>query len=292
MKHFAISLTGTYTRDEIPPRCRKPRPVTYETSAQVEVPMVSSDDAPVAFRIRDVEDRIKEIRTHDGRLFAPYLPHAHQEEPSLPGSVHFPQDVDTERSNLRHVTFNVDSDEAYYQQAQEHYRQFLIIDGIVWVETGEPSYSVDTFGMGHNHGGTGLMVNAGAAGRRSGKTFRADEFEAALAHAIQVATGRGDTKDVARFERDPEDFRRIEILLPEAVTLVTPPPVPKEVRDLRFEYSIACDRLSRVSTPDEEAEAFETVSRLRSEIIKRGHSPIDPKFQPYEARHLGSEEIA
>lgn len=26
MNHFAISLTGTYTRNEIPPRCRKPRP--------------------------------------------------------------------------------------------------------------------------------------------------------------------------------------------------------------------------------------------------------------------------
>src|SRR5690606_27936673 len=138
------------------------------------------------------------------------------EEPTLPGSVHFPQDVDTEHHHLRipYTPNPIDSDEAFYNAAAEHYRQFLIIDGIVWVETGEPSYSVDTFGMGHNHGGTGLMVNAGAAGRHSGKTFRADEFEAALAHAIQVATGRGDTKDVARFERDPEDFRRIEILLP------------------------------------------------------------------------------
>lgn len=285
MKHFAISLTGTYTRDEIPPRCRKPRPVTYETSAQVEVPMISSDDAPVAFRIREIEDHIKEIRPFDGRLFAPYLPHSRQEEPSLPGSVHFPQDVDTERHHLRYTPNPIDSDEAFYDAAAEHYRQFLIIDGIVWVEIGEPSYSVDTFGMGHNHGGTGLMVNAGAAGRHSGKTFRADEFEAAHAHAIETAANRGDTESVARFERDPEEYRRIEVLIPEAVTLVTVPPTPKEVRELRWEYDTARRRLEGADTPDEETEAFARVVALRKQIVALDHTPVQPREVPYEARH-------
>lgn len=291
MKHFAISLTGTYTRDEIPPRCRKPRPVTYETSAQVEVPMVSSGDAPVAFLVRDLDDEPHEIRTHDGRLFAPYLPWARQTEPSLPGSLHFPQDVDTERHSLRHVAFDVDSDEAFYKCVAEHYRRFLIIDGVVWVEGGEPSYSVNTFGMGHNHGGTGLMVNAGAADGHSGKTFRADEFEAAHAHAIETAADRGDTEDVARFKRNPESYRRIEVLIPEAVTLVTIAPVPKAVGDLRFEYSLARDYLSRATSLDEEAERFAEVVRLREEIIKQGYSPIKSDAQPYEARHGAGEGL-
>lgn len=284
MKHFAISLTGTYTRDEIPPRCRKPRPVTYETSAQVEVPMVTSDDAPVAFRIRRLDDQTQEIRTHDGRLFAPYLPHSHQEEPSLPGSVHFPQDVDTERSNLRYVTFNVDSDEAYYQQAQEHYRRFLIIDGVVWEETTEPGYHVTVFGFGD--------VSLGVSDRKDhGTLFRADEFEDALAWARTLADERRDSSSRYIDPESVERHRAIEVLVPEAVTLVTIAPAPKEVRDLRFQYSLARDYLSRATTPDEETERFAEVVSLREAIIKRGHSPIESDARPYEARHDAKESL-
>lgn len=284
MKHFAISLTGTYTRDEIPPRCRKPRPVTYETSAQVEVPTASSDDAPVAFRIREVEDRIKEIRTFDGRLFAPYLPHSHQEEPSLPGSVHFPQGVDTERSNLRHVTFNVDSDEAYYRQAQEHYRRFLIIDGVVWEETTEPGYHVAVFGFGN--------VSLGVSDRKDhGTLFRADEFDAALAWARELTSERRGPSGRYTDPEGVERYRAIEVLIPEAVTLVTVAPAPKEVRDLRIEYSMARDRFSRAESPDEETRYFAEVVRLRDEIIKKGHSPVKSDARPYEARHGAKEAL-
>lgn len=286
MKYFTVSLTGTYTRDEIPPRCRKPRPVTHETSTQVEIPMVSSDDAPVAFRIRGLEDRIKEIRTHDGRLFAPYLPEAHQTGPSRPGSAHFPQVIDTEQGNLHQIIRDADSDEDFRQQAQKHYHRFLIIDGTVWREASEPGYSVTTFGLGNNHGGTSLMVDTSR-----GMVFRADEFDAALAYAIQVAAERGDTEYVSRFKGNPERYRDIEVLIPEAVTLVTPAPVSKEVRNLRVEYSIACYRLDQATTPDEEAEAFESVSRLRSEIIERGYSPVKSDARPYEARHGAKEAL-
>lgn len=289
MEHFAISLTGTYTRDEIPPRCRKPRPVTYETSAQVEVPMVSSADAPVAFRVREVEDRIREIRTFDGRLFAPYLPWAHQEEPSLPGSAHFPQDVDTERVNLRYSLYDVDSDEAYYQKAKDHYQRFLIIDGIVWEETAEPGYHVSTLGLG---GMNGSSVSLGVSTRKDhGTLFRADEFEDALAWARTLADERRDSSSRYIDPESVERHRTIEVLVPKAVTLVTITPAPKEVRDLRFEYSLARDYLSRATTPEEEAERFAEVVRLREEIVKKGHFPIESDARPYEARHGAVEAL-
>lgn len=282
MEHFAINLTGTYTRDEIPPRCRKPRPITHETSAQVEVPMISTEEAPIAFRIRDLDDQTKEIRTYDGRLFAPYLPWAYQEEPSLPGSVHFPQDVNTERDNLRYVTYDVDSDEAYHQKAQDHYSQFLIIDGVVWRETTEPGYHVSVFGFGE--------VSLGVSDRKDhGTLFRADEFEAALAWAQELTSERRGISTRYDNQESAERYRAIEVLIPEAVTLVTISPAPKEVRDLRVEYSVARDRLSRADSSDEETRHFAEVVRLRDEIVKKGHSPIKSDARPYEARH-GAEE--
>lgn len=286
MSHFAISLTGTYTRDEIPPRCRKPRPVTHETSAQVEVPMVTSDEAPVAFRIREIEDRVKEIRTFDGRLFAPYLPWSRQEEPSLPGSLHFPQDVNTERDRPFR---SGESDEDYYRNAEAYYRQFVIIDGVVWRETSEPGYHVSTLGLG---GLNGSSTSLGVSTRKDhGTLFRADEFEAALAWAREVANERGDRSTRYIDPESVERHRAIEVLVPEAVTLVTVAPAPKEVRDLRFKYSLARDYLNRATTPDEETERFAEVVSLREAIIKRGHSPIESDARPYEARHDAKESL-
>lgn len=289
MDHFIINASGTYTREEIPPRCRKPRPVTHETSAQAQIPSVTSDESPVAFRIRDLDDRTTEVRTHDGRLFAPYRTGPDRTEPILPGSTKFPQDVDTTFNGLGYVGYPVDSEDAYRQAVQDQYRKFLIIDGIVWVEAGEPSYSVSTFGMGGNHGGTGLMVNRDAMGRHSGATFRADEFEDAHAYAIEVANRRGDTRDVARYQDNPEHYRCIEVVIPEAVTLVTVAPSPQRVRRLRTDYSMAIHKLDRASTPDEETEAFARVVVLREEIVSLGYTPIESNALPYEARH-GADE--
>lgn len=283
MKNFAINFTGTYTRDEVPPRCRKPRPITHEASAQVEVPILAAGDAPVAFRVRGVEDTVREIRTVDGRLFSPYLPHAHQTEPSLPGSVHFPQDADVTRH--RRLYLHAESEDEFHEGVEAYFGQFRIIDGVVWEEAAEPAYLVATFGLGGN-GSVGLMVSDR---KDHGTLFRADEFETARAWADEVARNLGDRSSRYEDPRFAERYRAIEVLAPDAVTLVTISPAPKEVRDLQFEYRMARDRLSRANTSDEETECFFEVTRLREEIIKHGHSPIESEARPYEARH-GAEE--
>lgn len=285
MEHFAINLTGTYTRNEIPPRCRKPRPVTHEASAQIEVPTVTADDAPIAFRIHGIEDHIKDIRTFDGRLFTLYLPHARQTEPSLPASVHFPQDVDVTRHHR--IPNRAESEDEFYQTVEAFFGGFLIIDGVVWVESREPAYEVVTFGLGGD-GSTALVVTDRAT---HGNVFRADEFEAARAFAEGVARQHGDRQGRYEDPRSAERYRAIEVLIPEAVTLVTATPAPRDIRDLRFNYSLARDRLSRASTPDDEKEHFTEAVRLRDEIIMRGYSPVEPEVHPYEARHEAKEGL-
>ena len=84
----------------------------------------------------------------------------------------------------------------------------------MWTVTGEPRYVVNTFGLGHNHGGTGLFVeeyyNQNIA---ASNYFSALDGDKAVAYANKVAERRGDTNDVGKFEK------MIEVLIPEAVTI-------------------------------------------------------------------------
>ena len=97
---------------------------------------------------------------------------------------------------------------------REEAKRYLLIDGAVWGESGEPRYVVNTFGLGHNHGGTGLFVdeyyNPNIA---ASNYFSALDGDKAVAYANKVAERRGDTNDVGKFEK------MIEVLIPEAVTI-------------------------------------------------------------------------
>lgn len=279
---FTVTVHGSYIRDEVPPRCRKPRPVRHETTASATIAEVNTDDAPVALRVHRTNNA-SEIRTHHGRLYAPYLPIRRQQDPTIPGDAQFPAELTEEHSLIRGPACTADSAEGFADAVNDCFARFLIIDGTVWVETPEPGYLVDTFGLGGNHGGTGLMPSTR---RDHGTLFRADEFDAALAHAVDVAAERGDTQYVARFTENPEDHRTIEVLIPEAIKLVTIPATPKPVRDLRFDYDSARRRLDDAKTPQEEAEAFAKVCDLRASIIEHGHAPIKPDVTPYEDREI------
>ncbi|XKH58540.1 hypothetical protein LG293_15925 (plasmid) [Citricoccus nitrophenolicus] len=280
---FTISATGEYHRDEIPPRCRKPRLVRYEATATVQVPVLTEDDAPVAFRVTELEKTI-EVRTHAGNLFRPHLPAHLQAEPTVPGSGRFPVEVKLQNHEL---TGSITSDEEFAAAVQEKFGRFIIVDGVVWVECEEPRYIVTTFGAGHNHGSTALMIDwSDNSNHRAESYFRADEFEEAVQYAIEVAAGRGDDLSATRFQEDGERYRYIEILIPESVTLVTVPATPPDVRALRIDYQSAISRLRDAANydVDQEAEAFARVVELRQQIIAAGHSPVESDARPYEAR--------
>lgn len=279
---FAITVTGSYTRNEIPPRCRKARPVAHDTTTTVTVDTVPSEEAPIAFRIAGLtepdgpEPPVSEIRTHNGKLYEPFTPTRGTEDPAIPGSPRFPSDLIIHPRGQ-----DPSSAEEYAYAVQTEFAAFLIIDGTVWEEVPEPGYLVVTFGLGGINGSTGLMVSSRTD---HGTLFRADEFEAARDYAAEVSRERGDRED--RYTPEAaESYRAITVVIPEAVTLVTVPPAPREVRDLRFDYSIARDRLSSARTPNEETELFTEVSRLRESIVKAGYAPVESDVRPYEARH-------
>lgn len=85
--------------------------------------------------------------------------------------------------------------------ARKETSEYLLVDGELYRTTSEPRYEIVTFGLGHNHGGTGMFCSYGYNPNiRNDNYFSAIQGEQAVAYANKVAAGRGDTKDVGKFK--------------------------------------------------------------------------------------------
>ena len=186
-----------------------------EGEFKVNVQSVSGDEAPVAFRLSDYSHREKndtEIRWYQGKLWRKFIQHnCDTREYEQAQTEDLPRIV----SSVFGVPHgHARSREVLMKKYREEAKRYLLIDGAVWGESGEPRYVVNTFGLGHNHGGTGLFVeeyyNQNIA---ASNYFSALDGDAAVAYANKVAERRGDTNDVGKFEK------MIEVLIPEAVTI-------------------------------------------------------------------------
>ena len=96
------------------------------------------------------------------------------------------------------------------EAAQKVVDQFVYFDNIWWVETDPPVYNYNTFGLGHNHGGTGFFiayVDIKSLDKYARKFyFTPKQREKAIKTVIKVANDRGDTNDVKRFQNIPENI--------------------------------------------------------------------------------------
>lgn len=85
--------------------------------------------------------------------------------------------------------------------ARKETRDFLLVDGELYKVISEPRYEVVTFGLGHNHGGTGMFCSYNYNPNIcKDNYFSALQGEQAVAYANKVAAGRGDTNDIGEFE--------------------------------------------------------------------------------------------
>ena len=199
------------------PSARSQKYAFDEVEGEIKVNVVSltADEAPVAFRLSDYSHQEKndtEIRWYQGKLWRKFIQHncdkreyeqAHVKD--LPRIVSSVFGVPHGRARSREVLM---------KKYREEAKRYLLIDGAVWGESGEPRYVVNTFGLGHNHGGTGLFVeeyyNKNIA---ASNYFSALDGDKAVAEANRIAERRGDTESMGTFEK------MIEVLLPEAVTI-------------------------------------------------------------------------
>lgn len=93
------------------------------------------------------------------------------------------------------------SREAVVKLARSSMRGYILVDGELYGQTAEPRYVINTFGLGHNHGGTGMFCEYHYNPNiRKDNYFSALQGDRAVAYANKVASGRGDTKDVGKFK--------------------------------------------------------------------------------------------
>lgn len=90
-------------------------------------------------------------------------------------------------------------------EVKKYSKKFVVFKGVLWERTEEPLYTYTTFGLGNNHGGTGLFIRYGRTVRSNRKIYwHANEREAAIKAALKVATGRGDTQSVPMIKHAKE----------------------------------------------------------------------------------------
>ena len=214
MEHVKISVFINYYEPYIPPRCRKTRYVEKTEEVTFKVRSVTSQEAPVAFRLSDYDhvfNNQTEIRYFKGKFWQ----QVNHRDIVSGGSLE-QIGTDSLRSCIHPLYYyGLDKTREYcINHYKDECKKLLVIDGKVWEQTGEPRYYVNTFGLGCNHGGTGLFVGHYYNPNIPNKNyFSALDGEKAVAYANEVAQRRGDTKDVGKFEK------MIEVLMPECVKL-------------------------------------------------------------------------
>ena len=222
-------------------RHRKLRERYVRNSIDVEIKEVTEKEFPVTFIIHDYQSVYEnaksysdfngngdyrmfseEIRTYDGKLYMSVrITHGsaislHFESleyikkqiedyaPYCKGGEEFTEESIIKENNI------ADCQKIIFDRAEN----YIIYDGKVWKTCGEPMYVINTFGLGHNHGGTGFFIEYHYNPNISNKNyFNALEREKAIAYGKKVATNRGDTESIEGMG----DHDIIEVLIPEMV---------------------------------------------------------------------------
>jgi hypothetical protein len=225
-----LSFEHEYMESWIPPRCRKARNRRLKAKFSAEIAEISTDEAPVAFRMRDRwggdrffaehgtklgRNAVALFRWHNEKLYAICRRRAFMclngklNRLAIVGDIHF------------HVYNYSATKEEVQAELDKKLGEFLLIDGRLHEEVGEPRYVIGTYGLGCNHGlgwGTSIGVDFSYNSNISWQRyFRIDQEELCNKTGRQIAEDRGDTKAFPHF--DKRLYERFEILIPEAVRL-------------------------------------------------------------------------
>lgn len=224
-------------------RHRKPRTAVLSEMVDVEIREMAEENFPVAFIVKEYKSVYEGAKQHDdfnGNGDFVIFPEEFRSDGTnlySPERVSWGSAISTEfkamnclqsELQLRNPCILADNNlfsdksivihssfEDEKKRLQQKASEYVLYDGKIWSKCGEPRYVVMTFGLGHNHGGTALMLSYGYNPNISSKCyFNALEKKEALEAARSTAIRRGDTDSVSRFDNFKED---IEVLLPEMV---------------------------------------------------------------------------
>ncbi len=238
------------------PRSRKDRFREGKQPGIVEVKEVPASVAPIACVVREqiyptYQD--VEYRFYDGKFWTPSMEKYRRGDEVVVEPL--------ASSDLPHrIRGKYDFwNDGYDENLREFRRSasgYLLIAGKVYEEIGEPRYVVITFGLGHNHGGTGLFVDNYYNGNIPNTNyFRATDGDKAVAYADKLAAERGDTKYIGIHKKN------IEVLRPEFFTL---DPMKEHGPGDPFEQQL--NNLAKSAGSSQEAAAIIVASIVRGKI--------------------------
>jgi hypothetical protein len=209
---FTVTADVAYRPYRIPPRCRKERPVDEVFQCHIDIPSVTSDEAPVVAIVPDGRGYLGtarggdvDMRCFDGLL---YVALTDGDKPVMAGSPKFP-------AKVTHTSYEHGSFEAMVE-AKKSFNGILIIDGQVWKSAEEPSYTIMTMGLGGSHGGTYLELSFFDRGM-TGRRFPVTEYDHAVESAVEFAQKRGDTNSIRMIRETP----KVKVLDPAAFKIPT-----------------------------------------------------------------------
>lgn len=191
-----------YDEMYLPPRCRNPKHRECEEYVDIELKETNFDMLKLAFEDNSYNGQGK-IYLYEGKLWTAVYYHTTPlgASPSWCKAHNITSSLDY----LKWISYNSSryfcnsNRELVVAAAQKDMDGFLLVDGILYTQTREPRYEIVTFGLGNNHGGTGMFCAYLPQDVDERYCFSALEGDKAVKYANEVATRRGDTNDVGTF---------------------------------------------------------------------------------------------
>ena len=223
-------------------RCRKPLARTREGIYELAIKELAKAECPIAAVVHDMKSVYEGATTTadfegngEYKMFAePYRVHNGKFYKFCRAS--YGAAISTAQTELKYVIADIKSDLYRYSlyekenlfsdksvyisdnlseivdNMQARANKYISLDGELWKECGEPRYVVNTFGLGHNHGGTAMFIEEFYNSNISSKNyFNAVDRDKAITYAKETALARGDTDSVKRIGK----MENIEVLIPE-----------------------------------------------------------------------------
>lgn len=188
-------------------RCRKIRHRYTDREIEVEIAEPGKKEFPIAFIVHKFDGDIT-LRAYDGKLW----------KAVRNSDWRAVKDFEDDWTDIKKVSYflsrsrNYSDDSSEFtehsviiednfdevkKKLTEDAEKYLIYDNRVWKPHGEPRYVVMTFGLGHNHGGTALMLDYGYNPNIGHERyFNALQRDEAIQSAKEVAKRRGDTESI------------------------------------------------------------------------------------------------
>lgn len=203
-----------YEESYLPPRCRKLRYRECEDYINVNLKEVNSNELQLAFEDNSYDGKGK-IYLYKGNLYSKvkFRKDSWHKEIENRDGIKINTALDSLVWCNEHCStyFHFAYDREYYkkdtsrkaviEQARSDMKGYILVDGELYGKSAEPRYVINTFGLGHNHGGTGMFCEYHYNPNISKENyFSALEGEMAVMYANEIAARRGDTKDVGKFE--------------------------------------------------------------------------------------------